>query len=85
VVRVGLVPSMIFRGLPGMLHEFRERHAGYTVEIREMNSATQLAAIFESKIDIGFVHGMPLPPGIASLLIMDEPFVCCLPAAHPLA
>ncbi|MBN9126013.1 MAG: hypothetical protein J0I90_00280, partial [Nitrosospira sp.] len=42
--------------LPGMLHEFRERHAGYTVEIREMNSATQLAAIFESKIDIGFVH-----------------------------
>ncbi|MGL4285926.1 MAG: LysR family transcriptional regulator [Phreatobacter sp.] len=85
VVRVGLVPSMIFRGLPGMLHEFRERHAGYTVEIREMNSATQLAAIFESKIDIGFVHGMPLPPGVASLLIMDEPFVCCLPAAHPLA
>ncbi|MCZ0736925.1 LysR family transcriptional regulator [Phreatobacter sp. AB_2022a] len=85
VVRVGLVPSMIYRGLPEMLHDFAERHAGFTVEIREMNSAAQIAAVFESKIDIGFIHGLPLPAGMESLLIMDEPFVCCLPASHPLA
>ena len=85
VVRVGLVPSMIYRGLPDMLHDFAERHAGFTVEIREMNSAAQIAAVFESKIDIGFIHGLPLPEGMDSLLIMDEPFVCCLPASHPLA
>jgi DNA-binding transcriptional LysR family regulator len=68
-----------------VLHEFAERHAGFTVQMREMNSATQIAAVFESKIDIGFIHGLPLPEGMDSLLIMDEPFVCCLPASHPLA
>lgn len=85
VVRVGMVPSMIYRGLPDMLHAFADRHAGFTVEMREMNSAAQIAAVFESKIDIGFIHGLPLPEGMDSLLIIDEPFVCCLPAAHPLA
>lgn len=85
VLRIGLVPSMIFRGLRDILEEFRDRHAGYTVEIREMNSLNQIEAIFDRKIDVGFIHGLPLPGGVDSFLLLNEPFVVCLPAGHPLA
>jgi DNA-binding transcriptional LysR family regulator len=84
-LRVGFVPSMIFRRLPDFLREFEDRHPIARLTLHEMNSAAQFEALLRGHIDIGFIHGLPLPDGVDSLLLMEEPFICCLPAHHRLA
>lgn len=84
-LRVGFAPSMIFRRLPDFLHSFEERHPTARIVLREMNSAMQFDALMRGQIDVGFIHGLPLPDGVASILLMDEPFICCVPAQHRLA
>lgn len=84
-LRVGFAPSMIFRRLPDFLRSFEERHPIAQVFLREMNSAMQFDALMRGQIDVGFIHGLPLPEGVELALLMDEPFICCVPAQHRLA
>ncbi len=84
-LRVGFAPSMIFRRLPEFLRAFEERHPNARVRLSELNSALQFDALLRGQIDIGFIHGLPLPEGVDSLLLMSEPFICCAPASHRLA
>lgn len=85
VVRVGFVPSMIFRGLPEILATFRRQQPGYTAELRDMNSAGQLALLAEGRLELGFVHQFEAVADVEAMLIATDPFVCCLPADHALA
>lgn len=85
VVRVGFVPSMVFRGLPEMLADFRRRNEDYSVELRDLNSGTQLTGLAENRIDLGFLHQFEPVEGIEAMRIGSEPFMCCLPAEHSLA
>ena len=85
VIRVGFVPSMVFRGLPEILQSFRQHYSTYSVELREMNSAAQLTALHEDRLEVGFVHQFGKREGVESALISTEPFVCCLPFEHALA
>ena len=85
IVRVGFVPSMVFRGLPQLLTDFGRRNEGHSVELREGNSADQLASLMADRIDLGFVHQFEAVEGIEAIRIGDESFMCCLPADHSLA
>lgn len=85
VVRVGFVPSMIFRGMPQMLTSFQRHHPEYSIQLIDMNSGSQVEALVEGRIEIGFVHCLDLETNLQSILIATEPFVCCLPADHFLA
>lgn len=84
-LRIGFAPSMIFRRLPDFLRTFEERHPTARVLLGEMNSALQFDALMRGQIDVGFIHGLPLPEGVESILLMSEPFICCVPAGHRLA
>lgn len=85
VVRMGFTPAMIFRHLPAMLRQLEDAHPGIEVQLIERNSAEQLAALQARQLDLAFIHAMPLPDGIASLSIAEDPFLACLPPHHPLA
>ena len=85
LLRVGYVGSMLYRGLPQMLSRFQENNPGLQVRSFELNSQRQVVELSHGQIDIGFVHTQRLPTGLDQLLLADEDFVCCLPAAHPLA
>ncbi|MGP8291438.1 LysR family transcriptional regulator [Vreelandella zhanjiangensis] len=85
LVRVGFTPAMLFRGMPEVITTLKTRYPGIDIQLIERNSAQQVDAVAEEKLDIGFIHSMPLPEGIESLMLSDESFVCCLPAHHPLA
>jgi DNA-binding transcriptional LysR family regulator len=61
------------------LRAFEDQHPTARVLLREMNSAMQFDALMRGQIDIGFIHGLPLPGGIESILMMSEPFICCVP------
>lgn len=81
-VRIGFVGSMLFRGLPEHLAQFRADHPQVQVELTELNSAEQLDALARGTIDLGFVHTDRIAGDLRHALYMSEPFICCLPADH---
>lgn len=84
-LRIGFVPSMIFRGLPQLLANFRVRNPLIQLELLELNSAEQIERLERCQIDVGFIHASPLPGGIATTSLVDEWFVCCVSRQHRLA
>jgi DNA-binding transcriptional LysR family regulator len=81
-VRIGLVGSMLFRGLPELLKAFQQEHPLVEIALTELNSAEQLDALARGQLDLGFVHTSRVPPELKKALYLSEPFVCCLPRGH---
>ena len=84
-LRIGFTPTMLFRSVPSAVAAFRTRYPDVELQLLEHNSADQLEALALGRIDLGFIHALPLPDSVNSLTIAEEPFVCCLPGDHPLA
>lgn len=84
-LRVGYVSSMMYRGLPALLHAFEAQATGMRVQSFELNSQEQLVELTHERIDVGFVHTAGLPRGLARERLASERFWCCLPQGHALA
>ncbi|MER7849999.1 LysR family transcriptional regulator [Kitasatospora sp. NPDC096077] len=85
-LRIGFSASLALTVLPGLLRTFRERHPGVRLDVREMTSAPQLAALHDRGIDVGLLREPPADePGLRFRTLLTEPFVAVLPAGHPLA
>jgi len=84
-VSVGFVPSMLFRGLPALLRRFEEAHPQIVLALCEKNTAHQIADIRRRKVDVGFIHAVPLPETLAEHRMGAERLVCCVHRAHRLA
>lgn len=84
-LRLGFVGSSLYRGLPEALQAFQTEHPNVRVDMLELNSAEQLQELQQARLDLGLVHSVLPPEGIASLQLMQEDFVTCLPQSHPLA
>ncbi|MEV5551916.1 LysR family transcriptional regulator [Streptomyces sp. NPDC052309] len=85
-LRIGFAASLALTVLPGLLRTFREHHPAVRLDIREMTTTPQLAALHDRTIDIGLLRE---PPATETELgfetVLSEPFVAVLPSAHPLA
>lgn len=84
-LRVGFVGSSLYRGVPQALEAFQALHPQVRVDMLELNSAEQLQELQQARLDLGLVHSIQPPEDIASLKLMDEAFMACLPDQHPLA
>jgi len=84
-LRIGFVGAMLYRGLPQALRAFQARHPGVRISLAELNTGEQVAELLHDRLDLGFAHTHRLPQGLERRLLLTEPFVCCLPARHPLA
>lgn len=84
-IRIGIVGSMMYRGLPEQLAAFQRSHADVEIVLTELNSAEQIDALARRQIDLAFVHTDHVPRGLEKMLYVSEPFVCCVPAGHRLA
>lgn len=82
---VSFVPSMLFRHLPSALRRFQEAYPKIELVLHEMNTAGQIEGVAQHKLDVGFIHGAPLPDGVEEHLIETERLVCCLPRGHRLS
>ena len=73
--------------MPRILRAFRHRFPDVRVSLREMSTGSQIEAMAEGRLDIGFARpsASNLPPGVSSRLILREPLVLALPSDHPLA
>ncbi len=83
-LRLGFVGSSLYRGLPQALEAMQQTHPRVRVDMLEANSAEQIQGLQQMRLDVALVHSIQPPEGIASQLIMEEPFVVCLPDRHAL-
>lgn len=84
-LRLGFVGSSLYRGLPQALELMQQTHPQVRVDMLEANSAEQLLGLQQLRLDMALVHSIQPPAGIASQLIVAEPFLACLPEGHRLA
>ncbi|MDF6046400.1 LysR family transcriptional regulator [Streptomyces sp. JH14] len=85
-LRIGFAASLALTVLPGMLRTFRDRYPDVHLDIHEMTSAPQVAALHDGTIDIGLLREPSADETeLAFKTVLTEPFVAVLPAAHPLA
>lgn len=83
-LEVGFVSSATLSVLPDALRLFRERFGGVTLELREMTSAQQVAALYAGEVRVGLAR-LPLEaPGISVEPVFEEPLLVALPSGHPL-
>lgn len=84
-VEIGYVASTAFSGLlsRAMLN-FRKERPGIVLRISEMETAGQLAAITEGKLDVGFIRPRPnYPEGVVVEVLLSERLLLALPVGHP--
>lgn len=85
-LRIGFAASLALTVLPGLLRTFRDRFSDVHLDIHEMTTAPQIAALHERSIDIGLLREPPADePELGFKTVLTEPFVAVLPSAHPLA
>ncbi|WP_431677626.1 LysR family transcriptional regulator [Kitasatospora sp. KL5] len=82
---VGFAASLAPTVLPGLLRAFRDGHPGVELEIREMTTAPQVAALHAHTIDVGLMREPPEDPDLVVEPLPSEGFVAVLPSGHPLA
>ncbi|WP_027341634.1 LysR family transcriptional regulator [Hamadaea tsunoensis] len=83
-LRIGFAASLAATILPDLLRRHRERRPGVRLEIREMTTVPQLAALRAGELDVGLVREAEAAD-LAFATVAVEPFVVVLPAGHPLA
>ncbi|MGW5134719.1 LysR family transcriptional regulator [Streptomyces sp. NPDC004135] len=85
-LRIGFAASLALTVLPGLLRTFRDRSPDVHLDIREMTTAPQIAALHDTTIDIGLLREPPSDAtGLCFRTVLSEPFVAVLPSTHPLA
>jgi len=84
-LRLGFVGSSMYRGLPEALEMMRLQYPDVRVDLHELNSIDQAAALQSGKIDLGLMHTMAPPLGMSVQAMWSEPFIACVPARHALA
>jgi len=85
-LRIGFAASLALTVLPGLLRTFRDRFPGVHLDIHEMTTAPQLAALHDRTIDIGLLREPPTDETeLGFSTVLREPFVAVLPSTHPLA
>ena len=72
--------------LPPLLAKYRKRHAAMRLELREAETAEQLALIRRGRLDLGFTRpfGFDLT-GLASRTVLREDYKLVMPEHHVLA
>lgn len=83
-LRLGFVSTMGFGALPRWLREFRDRHPGIAVELREATGDVQLEAFARGELDAGFLLHAPgrapdAATGLSTHSLGAEPMVLALP------
>ena len=84
-LRLGFVGSSMYRGLPEALAQLQLQHPQVRVDLHELNSAEQVGALLQGKLDLGLMHTMAAPTGLRTQTLLREPFMACLPTGHALA
>lgn len=84
---VGYVAGAVHAGVMGRAVQALQREVpGVRLQLRSLRSAEQFAALQRGELDLGYTYAAPsAEAGLASRLLLEEPFVLAVPAGHALA
>lgn len=82
-LRVAFTGLAMATVLPRILRTFHERHPGVRLELTEMPTSAQLAALQAGEIACGFFHPDAPTPGLQTRLLLRERNGVLLPSSHP--
>jgi len=82
---IGCVGSTLYGGIPDLVRRMRNHWPDLDIEIREMMSTKQVAALKENQIDLGFGRVRFNDKQVERLTLLDERLVVAMPLAHPIA
>lgn len=84
-LRMGMVGTMVFCGLPEVVADFESAHPGVQLSLSEMSSAAQIAAVRAGELDLGLVHAMREPEGLRTQRVYSQSLWVCLRSQSPWA
>lgn len=84
-LRLGIPPGLAADLVPGLLVRLREREPDAAIEVRELTTPEQVAALTDGTLDVGLVREPIEGKGLARRTLLVEPLGASLPAGHPLA
>lgn len=84
---VGYVAGAVHAGVIGKaLQALQQQVPGARLQLRSLGSADQFAALQRGELDLGYTYSAPpQESGLASALLLEEPFLLAVPAGHALA
>ena len=82
---IGFVSSAALSLLPLALRKFRDTYPDVDLNLRELTSAEQRAALLAGDIDVGLVRLPMNTEDLAVTKVLAEPLLAALPAEHALA
>jgi DNA-binding transcriptional LysR family regulator len=84
-LRVGFGPTLMLSTLAQVVRAYRTRHPGVHVDLRELPTSEQIAALLRGDLDIGFVRGAEADPRLHVESFAREPLVIAVNRDHALA
>jgi DNA-binding transcriptional LysR family regulator len=84
-IAIGYPSSLAYTGLTDVLRAFRDRAPAVEVALRELPPQSQIEALLDRSIDVGFVRSTIDDAAIVTERVRREPLLVALPADHPLA
>ncbi|TQF14957.1 LysR family transcriptional regulator [Myxococcus llanfairpwllgwyngyllgogerychwyrndrobwllllantysiliogogogochensis] len=85
LLRVGFVNPAAFALVPDVLRGLRAEHPDVHLMLREADSVTLLEEVRLGQLDVAFVRGPVIAPGVRVDTLRREPLVLVLPSRHRLA
>lgn len=85
VLSIGFVASTLYGGLPTLVRKLRQHAPDLDIQLLELMSQQQIAALKEGRIDVGFGRVRHSDSAVASVILREERLVAAIPLDTPLA
>jgi DNA-binding transcriptional LysR family regulator len=82
---IGFVASTLYDLLPELVRRFRTRYEDVEITFHEMTTISQLEALKDGGIDVGFGRIEGIDPAVRRILLSEERLVAAMSKGHPLA
>ncbi|XVV07642.1 LysR family transcriptional regulator [Actinosynnema sp. CA-248983] len=84
-LRVAFAASLALTVLPPLLRAYRDRFPEVHLDLHELTTAPQVAALLDRTVDLGLLREPPAEADLDTATVHTERFVAVLPSAHPLS
>ncbi len=82
---IGFVASTLYGGLPMLVRKLRQHYPDVDIQLVELTSQQQFAALTSGRIDVGFGRVRGNDATVARTILREERLVLALPPDSPLA
>ena len=84
-LRIAFVSSVLPKLLPALIRTMHARYPLITLELKDMPTPNQIAALQNNQLDFGLIRLPVSGTGLEIRVVLEEPFVVALPDDHALA